>query len=292
MNTGNELWPGGKRVAFLVSIMLETWSDGVAPPYGVQATAVKPGAISHGGIAWGEYGGKIGIWRILNVLDAFNIKGTFCPNARSAELYPEAVRRVVQTGHGLAGHGFYQDKLLTYLSPDEQRDTIRRSLETLERISGKRPDGWASSVLAWTPLTVDMLVEEGLLWYGDPTYIDVPQEFVTPKGSVVAIPASDFSDNRVLRGSPGTYFDVYKRTFEHLRDTEPMSVLHATLHCHWGGRPVMLSVFRELLQYLKSSDDVWFTSHTEMARYVRQRSAPIISLDPRANAKQAALQDA
>lgn len=292
MTNSNELWPGGKRVAFIVSIMLETWSDGVAPPYGVQATAVKAGAISHGGIAWGEYGGKIGIWRILNVLDEFEIKGTFCPNARSAELYPEAIRRVVQTSHGLAAHGLYQDKLLTYLSPDEQRATIRQSIDTLERVSGKRPDGWMSPVLSWTPLTVEMLVNEGLLWYGDPTYIDVPQELAAATGSIVGIPASDFSDNRVLRGAPGTYFDVYKRTFEHLRDTEPMSVLHATLHCHWGGRPVMLSVFRELLQYLKSTDDVWFTSHSDLARFIRQRSAPMDSLDPRVRGKQSTLQDA
>jgi peptidoglycan/xylan/chitin deacetylase (PgdA/CDA1 family) len=285
MESNTSLWPGQKRVAFIVSIMLETWSEGVAPPYSVQATAVKNGATDHGGIAWGEYGGKIGVWRILRVLDEFNMKGTFCPNARAAELYPEAVRQVAQSGHTLGAHGIYQNQLLTYLDVDGQRAAIRNSIETLERIAGVRPEGWASPVLAWTPHTLEMLVKEGLLWYGDPTYIDVPQDMHTPAGSIVGIPASDFSDNRVLRGTPGTYFDVYQQTFEHLRQTEPMSVLHATLHCHWGGRPLMLAVFRRLLRYLKESNDVWFTSHSELARFVRKRAQPIRSLDPHVGTK-------
>jgi allantoinase len=273
-------WPGGKRVAVVLSVMLETWSEGVAPPYSVQATAVKSGAVDHGGIAWGEYGGKVGVWRIMRMLDRFGVLGTFCPNARAAELYPEAIRQLARSGHGLCGHGVYQDQLLTYLTPDQQREAIRTSLDTLQSVSGRRPDGWTSPVLAWTPLTLDMLIDEKLLWYSDPTYIDVPQILNGKAGSIVGIPASDFSDNRVLRASPRDYLDVYRGTFEHLRRTESASLLHLTLHCHWGGRPLMTAVVEELLDELKRSDDVWFTTNTELAQFVRKNANAIRSVNP------------
>jgi peptidoglycan/xylan/chitin deacetylase (PgdA/CDA1 family) len=212
------------------------------------------------------------------MLDRLSIKATFCPNARSAELYPEAIRQVARTGHGLAGHGVYQDQLLTYLTADQQREAIKTSLDILESVSGRRPDGWTSPVLSWTPLTVDMLIDEKLHWWSDPTFIDVPQILNGKAGSIVGIPASDFSDNRVLRSNPRHYFDVYRGTFDHLHKTEVVSILHLTLHCHWGGRPLMTAVVEELLDYLKGSKDVWFATNSEVAQFVRKNA--IQSVNP------------
>jgi peptidoglycan/xylan/chitin deacetylase (PgdA/CDA1 family) len=186
-------WPNGKRIAFAVSAMLETWSDGKAPPYSVQATALRAGTPDHSSRTWGEYGGRVGVWRILRTLDAFGIKATFLPNAKSAELYPDAIRRVVESGHGLAAHGVAQDQLLAYMTPQEQRAAIAASVKTIEAVAGQRPDGWVSPVLAWTPETLDLLIEEKLLWYGDPNYTDLPQRLTTSTGSIVGIPTSEFT---------------------------------------------------------------------------------------------------
>src|SRR5438034_2702854 len=92
-------WPQGQRIAVAVTVMLETWSEGKAPPYGVQATGLKPGTVDLGGIAWGSYGGKIGVWRLINLLKRNNIRGTFGVNARCAEIWPEAVAQIVKSGH-------------------------------------------------------------------------------------------------------------------------------------------------------------------------------------------------
>jgi hypothetical protein len=66
-------WPNGRRIAVAVKVMLETWSEGKPPPYGVQATPLKPGTIDHGGIAWGSYGGKVGVWRIIDLLNRHHL---------------------------------------------------------------------------------------------------------------------------------------------------------------------------------------------------------------------------
>jgi len=261
-------WPNGKRIAVTMTAMLETWSEGKPPPYGVQASPLKPGTIDHGGIAWGSYGGKVGVWRIIDLMRRNGMRGTFCVNARCAELYPEAVAQIVKCGHDVAGHGYVQDQLLAYMSPEEERSTIRKCLDVLERVSGQRPVGWLSPVMAFTEHTRRFLIEEKLLWHGDARDSDLPQVIETSGGSIVHIPASDFTDNRVLRASPTDLWDVYKETFDYLYWTEAPALLALSMHCHFGGRPLVSAIMEKILKYMAQYPDVWFASYAEIARWV------------------------
>jgi peptidoglycan-N-acetylglucosamine deacetylase len=263
-------WPDGKTIAVAVTVNLETWSEGKAPPFGVQASPLKPGTIDHGGIAWGSYGGKVGIWRIISLLNRHGLRGTFCVNARCAELYPDAVRAIVSHDHELAGHGEVQDQLLPYLSAAEEKAAIARSLETLERVTGYRPQGWLSPVTAFTEHTRTFLAADKLLWHGDARDADLPRVVDTPGGPIVHIPASDFTDHRVLRSSPQDLWDVYKETFDYLREHEPPGFLAMTMHCHFGGRPLIAAVFEKILSYMKQYPDIWFASYAEIARWVME----------------------
>ena len=153
------------------------------------------------------------------------------------------------------------------MTPDEERATIRKCIDLLGDKSGKRPTGWLSSVLAFTEHTVDFLAAEKLGWHADVTYIDLPHRVETKHGPIAAVPNSDFTDNRVLRSSPRDLWDVYKGTFDHLHRTEPMSLLVLTLHCHFGGRPMITSVFEEIIRYVQQYPDVWFARHEELGRW-------------------------
>jgi peptidoglycan/xylan/chitin deacetylase (PgdA/CDA1 family) len=101
-------------------------------------------------IAWGSYGGKVGVWRIINLLKQNGIRGTFCVNGRCAEIFPEAVEQIVKSGHDVAGHAYLQDQLMAYMTPEEEQRTIRQCLDLLEKASGMRPQGWVSPVMAYT----------------------------------------------------------------------------------------------------------------------------------------------
>ena len=96
-------WPNGKKVAVSVTVMFETWADDKAPTYSVQTTHLKPGTLDHAGKAWSTYGGRVGVWRIIRLLDRLGIPGTFCVNARCTEEYPEAVKQIVRSGHDKIG---------------------------------------------------------------------------------------------------------------------------------------------------------------------------------------------
>ncbi len=258
--------PKGKRVAVSLTVLLETWSDGNAPSYSVQTTALKAGAVNHAGISWASYGGREGVWRVLRTLERHAVPATFFTNARCVEVYPDAVRAVAAAGHDLAGHAYTQDGLLTYMDADEERATIRRSLDLLNSLARRPVTGWLSPVLAFTPHTAGFLAEAGLKWHSDVNYADVPHVVATPAGPLVAIPNSDFTDNRVLRASPRDFVDVYTHTLDYLREHEEGSFLAIALHCQFGGRPMMIAALDEILKRFTSLSDVWIVGHAELAQ--------------------------
>ncbi len=264
-------WPNGKRIAVLVSMLFETWAEKKSPSYFPRTTPLKPGTVDHGAIQWGQYGGKEGVWRLLRILEQCNVRGTVFCSGRSAELYPEAVRQMVRSGHDIAGHGYTQDVVLSQLTPKQQQSTIRKVLDILERISGQRPEGWASAVYGWDEHTFDLLVREGVKWCADALDISLPRRQRTKSGSIYVIPWSDFVDNRVLRGNPHHYFEVYKDTFDYLYAHEPMGLLHIAIHGHFGGRPLMAAMILKALEYVTGFKDVWVPRHRELIQWMAEQ---------------------
>lgn len=264
----NELrWPNGKRVAVALTVMYETWSDGKAPPYSVQATALEKGVVDHAGRAWSTYGGRVGVWRILRTLDRWQMPATFFTNAACAELYPDSIRQIAKSGHEVGGHAYYQDEQLAYMTPDEQAACITTSLDTLERVGVPRPTGWLSPVLAFTPETAGLLAQAGLAWHADVTYLDLPHRIETAHGTIAAVPNSDFTDNRVLKSNVLDLLDVQRSTFDYLYEHEPMSLLVLTLHCQFGGRPMVISAFEQFMKHISQFDDVWLARHSELGQW-------------------------
>ena len=264
MADNNTAWPGGKRIAVLVSILFETWSDGKSPSYFPRTSPLKPGTVDRGGIQWAQFGGNEGLWRILRTLDRHGVKSTLFCSGRAGELYPEVIAQAARSGHDIAGHGYTQDDLFVYKTPDEQRVAIKKTVDALEKASGVRAKGWATPAYSWTEETFDILVQEGLTWYADALDISVPRRQATPSGPIVAFPWSDFVDNRVLRGTPRDYLDVHRDTFAYLAEHEPMGLLHVAFHSHFGGRPLMTAMFDELLKFLVAQPGVWFPGHNQM----------------------------
>lgn len=262
-------WPNGKRIAVAVAVMYEVWSEGNAPQYSVQTTHLRPGTVNLSGITWSQYGGRSGVWRMIRTLDRHGIKGTFAINARACELYPDSIKQLIRSGHDAAGHGYTQDGIQRYMTADEERALIRKCGELIERVAGRRPIGWFSPVLAYTEETSKLLAEEGYLYQADSNDVDLPYLADLGGKKLVKIPASEFTDNRVLRASPRDFYDVYKDMFDYLYRHEPTSFIAFTMHCHNGARPAITAAFEQILRYYAEFPDVWFVRHDELARYIR-----------------------
>jgi hypothetical protein len=67
-------------------------------------------------------------------------------------------------------------------------------------------------------------------------------------------------------------WDVYKETFDYLYLREAPAYLGLTLHCHFGGRPLVCAVFDKILKYFAQFPGVWFASHGEIARWTLEEN--------------------
>ncbi len=261
-------WPADARIAVMITVMFESWPEGKAPPYSPMASPLREGTIDRQGFAWAEYGGRAGIWRLLQIFERFGVKVTVAANAKSLERHPEAARAIVEHGHEVAGHGYTQDQFMVYLEREEERALIERCSAIIEHTTGKRPVGWASPRMTASLNTADLLAQAGFRWHGDVHDADLPVRIVTAAGDLVGLPHSEFTDNRVMRGSPRDFQSVYTDTFDFLYRHEAPALLNLTVHAHWGGRPPMAAVLSNVLDHLSRAPGVWFARHDEVADWV------------------------
>jgi len=150
-----------------------------------------------------------------------------------------------------------------------ERATIQKCVDVFKKLTGAPPKGWLSPVLAPTAHTEELIAEAGFLWYGDYNAIDLPFCVETKHGSLVALPHTDFADHRVLRANPRDWYEVYKDTFDYLYANEPTSFLNITLHCHFGGRPLMAAQFDRILKYIRGFPGAWLVRHDDLAQWVK-----------------------
>jgi peptidoglycan/xylan/chitin deacetylase (PgdA/CDA1 family) len=262
-------WPNGARIAVVVTCLWENWSGDKGPPFSVQTTSLKPGTHDRAAMTWGTYGTRNGVWRLLKILNEHHAPSTFVANAQSMEFAPDAVDQILKSGHEIAAHSYTQDALMAYLKPDEERAMVEKCVAVFQKLTGAPPKGWLSPVLAPTADTEEIIADAGFLWYGDYNNIDLPFCVDTKKGMLVALPHTDFADHRVLRANPRDWFEVYKDTFDYLYANEPTPYLNITLHCHFGGRPLMAAQVDRILRYIRGFPGVWLVRHDELAQWVK-----------------------
>lgn len=163
---------------------------------------------------------------LLSLLDKYNTKATFFVLGSLAEKYPELVKRIHESGHEIGSHG-YSHKTLYDLTITAFEEEIRKSVEILKSITGKKPAGFRAptfSINNSTKWAFEVLEKYGFeydssifpiktMLYGEPTaplYLYKPcKNDVTkndPSGRITEFPMTvgQFRKNIPLCG--GFYF--------------------------------------------------------------------------------------
>jgi len=160
---------------------------------------------------------------------------------------------------------------MAYLEPDEERAMIEKCIGVFKKLTGAPPKGWLSPVLAPTAHTGrDQSADTGFLWYGDYNHIDLPFCVNTAKGTLVALPHSDFADHRVLRGNPRDWYDVYKDTFDFSTRTSLCHTSTSRCTAISAARPLMAAQVDRILKYIRGFPGAWFVRHDELAQWIKK----------------------
>ena len=165
-------WPGGARVAVWVIPNIEFFplTRGIAGAS--RRAAGNPPSVR----AWAQrdYGNRVGIWRLMDVLSKHGIRASPTLNSDICDHHPQIVRAAVELGWEILGHNQTNSVWLDQLGPEEERQTVARTLSRIAEMTGRKPVGWLGAGLAETWHTLDYLVEEGCLYVADWVNDDQP----------------------------------------------------------------------------------------------------------------------
>jgi peptidoglycan/xylan/chitin deacetylase (PgdA/CDA1 family) len=244
-----------------------------------ETNELRDGGKSIGRMSQGQYGNRQGVPRILNALAKYDAKATFFVPAVAALLYEDEQRRVVAEGHEIGIHGWIHE-LNSQLPYEIERDLMFRSADTLERITGVRPVGLRTPSWDFSPGTLRIERELGLLYDSSLMADDDPYELLEqgePTG-IVELPVEWIRDDAVYfnmhrfnglrpHTPPTAVFDIFFREFE--RAYEEGGLFLLTMHPHVTGYRSRIWILEKLLEEITRRLDVWIASHAEIAAFVK-----------------------
>lgn len=273
-------WPGGARVALIITFNLETW-DLTKPtdkPYYAGGPSVLPDLLP-GRVAdfpnysWREYGQRVGLWRLLELFDELGAKASCTANAVTFERRRAMVDACLDRGWELLAHNWEQGELLSDFADDPagEREVIGRTLAVFERETGRPARGWLSSSLRGTEQTAQILAEQGLSFYCDIMNDDQPYLLRTLAGPLVSVPYSnEINDFTLLTRRNYTTSQFAEILIEeldmlHVEGERSGRIMNVGLHPHVSGRAHRVRALREFIVHAQSLPGVWWATREEIA---------------------------
>jgi len=265
------IWPNGAQLAVWVIPNIEFFSLKVGlPGHPFEGKGPAPSVR-----AWSQrdYGNRVGIWRIMEVLTKHGIRASPTVNSDVCVHHPEIIQECVKLGWELVGHNKTNSERLNAVPIEEERALIKNALAVLERASGKRPVGWLGSALAETWNTLDHLIDEGCLYVADWVNDDQPYLMNVGGRRIVSIPYSyELNDSPHIYyrfGTPDEFERMIRSQFDVLYHEGAQSgrVMAICLHPFMIGVPHRIGALDRALKYIRSHDRVWFATGEEIIRH-------------------------
>jgi allantoinase len=262
--------PGHAKVAVWVVPNIEYYDIGIPLPRSLSNENTIPDVRNYTVI---DYGVRIGIWRLMDVLDKHKIKATVALNSAVCSQYPIIVENCKKRSWEFMGHSITNSVRLSGIGETEERQVIASTLDTIAQAVGERPKGWLSPGLSETFNTPDLLAEEGIKYLCDWCSDDQPYIIKVKKGNLISIPYSQQINDIQLfiqqHVTPRQFYEIAKDQFETLYEEgdDQARVMAIALHPFLIGVPFRIRWLDKLLQHIKDHGDVWFATGWEIASW-------------------------
>jgi len=226
-------------------------------------------------LAKGEFGGRVGIWRLIELFDSHAIKATIFTPGRIAELYPQAVKAPARSGHEIADH-MWEHRVPK--EPELERDHLRKTIAALERLTGKRPVGTRSNH------SLPLLRDEGFIYVSEGSADHLPYYVSDPSKAarLLNLPFHFAIDDAMFysfawmgSSNPAQRITDTDRVEElwwdaFLHQYRQGGYLNICLHPFVSGRALRIAMLDRLIGRMKTLPGVWFPTSEELVRHVLQ----------------------
>lgn len=268
-------WPNGKKLALWVNVSLQFFPlDQKGVPIKIPGGMTMPYPdLRHFSLR--DYGNRVGIYRLIKAFDKYNVRATYAVNGELAQRAPYLMETIRDRGAEIIAHGWNMDTIHhNGLSPAEELDIIKKSLDVLSKYSEADITGWLSPGRLEGNKTPDVLAEAGIKYFCDWVNDDMPYHFRTDNGPLTAMPLSnELEDKFVLMTnlhSEQSYADQIKDAADMLlgeAEKQGGRILALSLHPWMVGQPHRIKVLEDVLEYLMSMEDVWSASAGDIMQH-------------------------
>ena len=273
-------WPKHTRVAFCVILHLEYFE--LIP---AEDSYKDPRLVNEFGNyipdyrTWTqrEYGNRTGIFRVLDVLDRYQIKAGLAVNAMAAERYPFLIEQARKRGYEFIAHGTSANRMISSkMSEAEEKVEIASSIEAIEKAAGVKPAGWLGQEYGESQRTPQLLADAGLDYVLDWPNDDQPYAMKVGKKFVSMPNQPEWDDVQQLwlrRINTTRYPDIVSDAFELLHH-EGGQVFSLSIHPWLMGMAHRIKYLDEALRRIERFGNVWHATPGEIARHYIQTMMP------------------
>ncbi|HEF9765405.1 TPA: polysaccharide deacetylase [Campylobacter coli] len=274
--------------------------------YGVDIDAVAGWLGSYGGedspddISRGLFAGEVGIPRLLKLFKKYNIPATWFAPGHSIETFPEQMKMIVDAGHEIGAHGYSHENPIA-MSAKQEEDVLLKSIELIEKISGKKPSGYVAPWWEFSNITNELLLKHGIkydhsLMHNDftPYYVRVgdkwtkidyskdAKEWMKPlvrgqETDLIEIPANWYLDDlppmMFIKKSPNSFGFVSPRNigqmwidqFDWVYREMDYAIFPMTIHPDVSARPQVLLMHERIIEHINKHEGVKWVNLNDMA---------------------------
>src|SRR6202050_1929061 len=270
-------WPNGAHVALWVIPNIEFFALDEKVPPGSGGTGVPVPDVP----TWSsrDYGNRVGVFRLMEVLDRYGIRATVALNSELCAEHPAIIEEGNKLRWEWMGHCESNTRRLNAVAPGEEPRIIKDSLATIERAVGARPRGWLGSGLQETWDTLDLLAAQGCDYVCDWTNDDQPYIMTLDGGkTLVSLPYS-----HEINDKPA--FERFNRTGDEFREmicrqfdvlyregAQSGRVMAIAIHPYLTGVPHRIDAFAQALGYISQHERVWKATGMEIATHYRAQA--------------------
>lgn len=265
-------WPGGKRLAVCLCNNIEWFSFMT----GLGSDHTQPGAAqTTRNYAWRDYGNRVGLWYLFDLLDELGLPASHNLNAAVLDNCPQIVDRIRTRGDEVIGHGLTNSERQDIMDEATERAMIKVTTDAISRHFGAPPRGWLGPYIVQSDVTLDLLKEAGYHYMLDWPADDQPFWMKTRAGPILSVPYSievNDSPAQVFRHHTGREFE--EMIIDHFDEMLVQSrkyplVFNIVLHPFVIGQPFRLHALRRALtRILEHRDELWLTTPGGIADHI------------------------
>jgi len=273
-------WPDGRSIALWITVPLEFF------PLDAPTQPIRPlGGLDRGypdywNYSNRDYGLRVGIYRIMRVLDGLGLGATAVVNAEVAARCPRVIEEAMLRNWEIMASGIDMGHLHHgNLTVEEERNLVRSARDIITKAIGKAVGGWHSPGHSESMHTLQLLKECGFEYVADWANDDLPYMLHTAAGPLCAMPLTYEWSDRVLLVQHNLTVEDYEaqvmRAFQRLG---------AEAGQHGGGRILSLSVspwimgyphriatLERLLGRILESGSIWHANGMQIADIFREQ---------------------